>query len=415
MQALLSTIFKVCSGGFGWDMTQLFCTRALRMFAFGFLSLLLLKYLDVCGWRASKSGWLLTLAQLGDTLISFWIATHADRLGRRKMLILSAALMILAGLMFALTSNFWLLLIAATVGVLAPTAAEVGPFQSIEQAMLSQLAPAHERTTLIAWYNLAGSLAAAIGSFSAGLALSQTSQISSGVNAYTPLLLTYAGVGALLIACFARMSPASEAPRITARPDWFGLQHSRGIVLKLSALFMLDAFAGGFVLQSLVARWFEARFELNPFALGKLFFLANVLSGLSSLVAAQVANRFGLINTMVFTHLPSNVLLILVPLMPNFEWAAAVLLCRFSISQMDVPTRQAFTLAVVHPEERSAASGITTVARSLALSCSPALAGYLLLTPQTGAWLFWLAGGLKIVYDLWLYRAFVTHKEAPDS
>ncbi len=176
--------------------------------------------------------------------------------------------------------------------------------------------------------------------------------------------------------------------------------------MKLSALFALDAFAGGFIIQSMVAYWFHVKFGLDAGLLGSIFFGANILAGLSALLAARLASRIGLINTMVFTHIPSNVLLCLVPFMPTLGWAVAVLLLRFSISQMDVPTRQSYTMAVVSPDERSAASGVTTIARSVGAAISPSLAGILLAYPALISAPFLVAGGLKIVYDLLLYRSF---------
>jgi MFS family permease len=195
----------------------------------------------------------------------------------------------------------------------------------------------------------------------------------------------------------------------------FGLHRSRRTVFQLSALFSLDAFAGGFVIQSLVAYWFYTRFGVEPGVLGAIFFGANVLSGFSSLVAAWIAARIGLINTMVFTHLPSNVLLILVPLMPTLTWAILLLLIRFSISQMDVPTRQSYTMAVVSPDERSAAAGVTNVARTVGASLAPVFTGFLIGNPALAGLPFIIAGGLKIVYDLTLYRMFHAYssKEAP--
>ena len=185
-----------------------------------------------------------------------------------------------------------------------------------------------------------------------------------------------------------------------------GLHRSRGIVLRLAALFSLDAFAGGFVVQSMVAYWFQLRFGVEPALLGGIFFGANILAGVSALAAARVAARIGLINTMVFTHIPSNILLMLVPLMPNLPLAVALLLLRFSISQMDVPTRQSYTMAVVAPDERSAASGVTTIARSVGASLSPSISGLFLASPVLMGAPFLVAGGLKIVYDLLLYRGF---------
>ena len=188
---------------------------------------------------------------------------------------------------------------------------------------------------------------------------------------------------------------------------YLGLARSHRVVLRLSALFAIDAFGGGFVIQSLTAYWFYLRFGVSPAALGGIFFGANLLAGLSALAAARLAARFGLINTMVFTHLPSNCLLILVPLMPNLPLAIAVLFLRFSISQMDMPTRQSYVMAVVPPEERSAAAGVTGVARTVGASIAPVLAGLFLAHAATMDLLFYMAGGLKIVYDLLLYRSFI--------
>jgi MFS family permease len=330
------------------------------------------------------------------------------------MLILGALLMLGAGLVFATTDNFVLLLIAATIGVVSPSDKEVGPFLSIEQSALSQTVAAGERTGIFAWYNLAGSVAAALGTLAAGIGWHQRLAAGhTGADIYRPLVYAYAGIGLALAVAFLRLSPAAEAPPASAvrdQPGWLGLHRSRSIVLRLSALFALDAFGGGFIIQSIIVAWFLSRFEADPAVLGSIFFFANLLAAGSALIAARLAARFGLVNTMVFTHLPSNVLLVLVPLMPNLEWAVAVLLIRYSISQMDVPTRQSYTMAVVHPDERSAAAGITTVARSVGAAVSPYLAAKCLAVPALLGVPFFVAGGVKIIYDLWLYRAFVAHK-----
>jgi predicted MFS family arabinose efflux permease len=234
----------------------------------------------------------------------------------------------------------------------------------------------------------------------------------TGADSYRPLLFVYAGIGFLLAVGFTRLSAAAEAPSTgetppgPAPPSRFGLHRSRGVVVRLSALFALDAFGGGFVLQSILAWWFHVRFGLPAAALGGIFFAANLLAGLSALAASPLARRIGLIRTMVLTHLPSNILLILVPLMPDVGLAVTVLLLRFAISQMDVPTRQAYTVAVVSPDERSAASGVTAVARSVGAALSPLLAGAFLGDPALAGVPFFLAGGIKIVYDLLLYRSF---------
>lgn len=396
------------------DGSFLFITRIARMFGYGFLSVVLVLYLEQVGLNQVQIGLLLTLTLIGDTIISLWITTNADRFGRRRMLILGAVLMIFAGILFAITRNFLFLLIAATIGVISPSGYEVGPFLSIEQAALSQIVSDEKRTHLFAWYNLVGSFATALGALGGG-GLVQALQDSgvSALGSYRTIVIGYAIIGALLGVLFTRLSPAVEVraggDSSHSTSDFktrFGLHRSRGVVLKLSALFSIDAFAGGFVLQSLLAYWFHVRFNVQPAILGSIFFGANILAGLSALTAAWVASRIGLIRTMVFTHIPSNILLILVPLMPNLPLAIAVLLLRFSISQMDVPTRQSYTMAVVAPDERSAAAGITGIARTIGASLSPAFTGPLLANAALMNVPFFLSGGLKIVYDLILYRSF---------
>jgi MFS family permease len=396
------------------DGSFLFITRIARMFGYGFLSVVLVLYLAQVGLNQVQIGLLLTLTLIGDTIISLWITTNADRFGRRRMLILGAVLMIFAGILFAITRNFLFLLIAATIGVISPSGYEVGPFLSIEQSALSQIVSDEKRTHLFAWYNLVGSFATALGALGGG-GLVQALQDSgvSALGSYRTIVIGYAIIGVLLGVLFTRLSPAVEVraggDSSHSTSDFktrFGLHRSRGVVLKLSALFSIDAFAGGFVLQSLLAYWFHVRFNVQPAILGSIFFGANILAGLSALTAAWVASRIGLIRTMVFTHIPSNILLILVPLMPNLPLAIAVLLLRFSISQMDVPTRQSYTMAVVAPDERSAAAGITGIARTIGASLSPAFTGPLLANAALMNVLFFLSGGLKIIYDLILYRNF---------
>jgi MFS family permease len=397
------------------DARLLFATRFIRLFAYGSLSVVLVFYLVGVGLSEAQTGTLLTLTLAGDTVISLFLTTQADRIGRRTMLVAGGALMIAAGLVFAATGNFWLLLAAGTIGVISPSGNEVGPFLSIEQAALSQIVPDRERTNVFAWYTLAGSLATALGALIGGAATRVLQQLGSApVASYRGVVLLYAALGGILIVLFSRLSRATEAeaaaatkPRATPA-DWSGLTRSRSVVARLSALFALDAFGGGFVIQSFAAYWFYLRYGVKPEELGVIFFVANILAGLSALLASRLAARIGLVNTMVFTHLPSNVLLILVPLMPNLPLAVLMLLIRFSISQMDVPTRQSYTMAVVSPEERSAAAGITGVARTTGAAISPLFAGLMFAQPALVNLPFFLAGGLKILYDLLLYRAFVT-------
>jgi predicted MFS family arabinose efflux permease len=390
------------------DVILLFTARSVRLFAYGALSVILALYLHEAGLSGPEIGLLFTLTLFGDAGISLWITTTADRLGRKRMLLLGALLMIMAGVVFILTGDFILLCIAAIIGVISPSGNEIGPFLSLEQAALSQLLSAEQRTKAFAWYNMAGSLATAAGALGAGF-LSQILKTSglSAVGSYRAVILLYAACGIALMLIFLFLSPAVEAAAtIPARERVLGLHKSKKVVMKLSGLFALDAFAGGFVIQSMVAYWFHVKFDVDPAVIGGIFFGANILAGVSALLAVSIANRIGLINTMVFTHVPSNLLLCLVPLMPNLGLAIVVLLLRFSISQMDVPTRQSYTMAVVDPDERSAASGVTTIARSLGAAVSPALAGMLLAAPALMSFPFLIGGGLKICYDLLLYRSF---------
>ncbi|MEK6743529.1 MAG: MFS transporter [Nitrospirota bacterium] len=390
------------------DVILLFCARSVRLFAYGALSVVLALYLHETGLTGEAIGLLFTLTLAGDAGISLWITTTADRVGRKKMLILGAGLMVMAGIVFGMTGNFILLMIAGVIGVISPRGNEIGPFLSLEQAALSQILPSEQRTKAFAWYNLAGSLAAAAGALAGGL-LSQGLKHAgyADLGSYRAVILAYSACGAVLITLFYFLSPEVEArTAVPAKERVLGLHRSKGVVLKLSALFALDAFAGGFVIQSMVAYWFHIKFGLDAGALGGIFFGANILAGFSALLAVRLANRIGLISTMVYTHIPSNVLLCLVPFMPTAGLAVFVLLLRFSISQMDVPTRQSYTMAVVAPDERSAASGVTTIARSVGAAVSPSLAGALLASPALLGAPFLVAGGLKIVYDLLLYRNF---------
>jgi MFS family permease len=392
----------------GW---LLFLTRVTRLFAYGSLSVILVFYLTGLGLSASQTGVLLTLTLAGDTAVSLWLTTRADRFGRRRTLIIGAGLMAAAGLTFASTGNFVLLAIAGTLGVISPSGNEVGPFLPIEQAALAHVVPSSTRTAVFAWYTLAGSFATAAGSLGGGM-LAQLLQRTAmtPLASYRLVVVLYAGLAVVLALCFTRLSTATEVTPAEPAPakTFLGVGRSRDVVLKLSGLFALDSFAGGFVVQSFAAYWFYLRFGVEPGTLGAIFFGANVLAGVSALLASRLAARFGLVRTMVFTHLPSNILLVLVPLMPNLPLAVLVLFARFSISQMDVPTRQSYIMAVVRPEERSAAAGITGVARTTGAAIAPVFAGWMFARPALINGPFLIAGTLKIIYDLLLYRSFVT-------
>jgi MFS family permease len=386
------------------DVALLFATRAMRMFAYGAVSVVLVLYLAGLGIEAHRIGLLLSLTLVGDVIVSLFLTTRADRLGRRRTLIAGAILMAGAAAVFAVTHDFWLLLIAATIGVISPSGNEVGPFLAVEQVALADVTPAAGRTHLYAWYNLGGSFATAMGALAAGAVTESLS--------YRAVILGYGVLGIAMAVVFTRLSKAVDAQHHEGA-GLLSIQKSRGVVTRLSALFAIDSFAGGLVVQSILAWWFYRRFGLSPASLGAIFFGANILAGISALAASSLARRFGLLNTMVFTHLPSNVLLLLVPFMPNLALAITVLLLRFSISQMDVPTRQSYVMAVVDPAERTAAAGITGVARTTGAALAPIFA--VPLVTGTRDWVpFVAAGVLKIVYDLLLLRSF-RHLNAPSA
>ncbi len=385
------------------------------MFAYGMLAVILALHLQSVGLTNTQMGLLFSFTLVGDTVISLFLTTRADRFSRKWTLVIGAALMVFSSVVFASTGNFWILVIAATIGVLSPSGNEIGPFLPVEQAALSEELAGEQRVTVFAWYNLAGYFAAALGSLVGGLGSQYLQNLGmSAVESYRMVILGHGAVGFLLMLCYLPLGQAAEAVKTFSAPNLLGLTESKRIVLTLSALFSLDAFGGGFVMQSLIAYWFHLRWNANPAQLGLILLFGNLFAGVSSLVAGKMAAKFGLINTMVWTHIPSNILLIMVPLMPSFGWSMAVLLVRFCLSQMDVPTRQAYVMSVVRPEERSAAGGVTNVARSIGVSTSPLLIGTLLAQPALGL-TFIAAGSIKIVYDLALWRMFSQTKPREES
>ena len=403
------------------DIILLFSTRIIRLFCYGFLSVVIALYLTETGFSEKMIGLLFTLTLVGDAGISLWLTTSADRFGRKRTLLIGALLMLGAGIVFILTNNVIILMAAAIIGVISPSGNEIGPFLSVEQAGLAQLIPNERRTKIFAWYNMLGSFATATGALAGGW-LAQILQVNgwTQLESYRFVLMGYGLGGFILFILFLSLSRNVEvdsvhSARFTSPQRILGLHRSRKVVLKLSALFALDAFAGGLIVQSMIAYWFHVKFGVDSGLLGSIFFGANVLAGISALLAVPLATRIGLINTMVFTHIPSNILLMLVPLMPNLPLATGLLLLRFSISQMDVPTRQSYTMAVVAPDERSAASGVTAIARSAGASISPMLTGLLFSIPALFNAPLFLAGGLKIIYDLLLFREFRSIKPPEES
>jgi MFS family permease len=374
-----------------------------RSFAYGFLSVVLGLYLDAIGLTTTAIGWIFTAALAGGAVMTMVITALADSFGRKMLLILGAALMAIAGWVFAVSNNPILLAVAAIFGTISPSGKEVGPFLSIEQAILPQTTEDQHRTTVFSAYNLIGSLFGAVGALAVGLPSFLSLPQMTG---YRFLVWGYVLCAVMMMVLFGLLSPTIEAKsKTTSQTRKIGVEKSRGIVAKLAALFALDAFAGGFIVQSIVAYWFYLSYETDLNTLGGIFFGTNLLAAFSFLAAPAIARRFGLLNTMVFTHLPSNVLLLLVPLMPNLKLAVVMLLVRNLLSQLDVPTRQSYTMAVVDPDERAASAGILSVARNAGAAIAPLFTAPVLSVPSLGL-PFLLAGGLKVVYDLWIFAVF---------
>jgi MFS family permease len=385
------------------DGRLLFASCGVRSLAYGFLSVILGLYLNAIGLDTVEIGWIFTAALAGGAVMTILITTVADIYGRRRLLIFGAALMALAGCVFAITSNPVILAMAAVLGTISPSGKEVGPFLSIEQAILPQATGDHYRTTTFSAYNLVASLFGALGA----LAVALPSVFSlPPLSGFRVLIWGYVVCAGVMMLLFALLSPSIEgSTATTAASRRIGIRRSRGIVTKLAGLFTLDAFAGGLIVQSIVAYWFYLRFNIDLNTLGGIFFGTNLLAALSFLAAPAMARRFGLLKTMVFTHLASNLLLVLVPLMPKLSWAVAMLLARNLLSQLDVPTRQSYAMAVVHPDERAASAGILSVCRNTGAAIAPLFTAAILAAPALGL-PFLLAGGLKIVYDLWIFAVF---------
>jgi len=387
------------------DGKKLLVTRILRTFAYGYLAVMLGLYLDRLGMDPTQIGVVLTAAIAGSAVMTVFWSLVADRVGRRRTVAIMAALMALGGIVFAFTNSFWLLLLGAFTGTISATSSEVGVFQTVEQAVLPQTAPNEKRTWLFSIYNTAAYFAGAIGSLAAASVTLFTSLGLQGADAYRPLFVLYALIGLANLAIFLTLSPKVELAHVDGERRFLGIHRSRGTVARLSGLFAIDAFAGGLVVQSVVSYWFYLRWGLSISELAVVFFWVGIISGLSLLAAGWLAQRIGLLNTMVFTHLPSNVLLVLVPLAPTAWLAVALFLLRQTVSQMDVPTRQSYTMAVVDPDERTATAGITNVARTTASAISPTFAGMALAAAAFGV-PFFVAGGLKILYDGLVYLTF---------
>ncbi len=378
-------------------------TRGLRALADGCIGVVLPAYLLMLGFSPLQVGFVTTATLLGSALLTILVGLRGSRYGLRRLLIASGILMALTGIGFFSVSAFWPLLLIAFVGTLNPSAGDVSVFLPLEQATLTSTVPNRKRTDLFALYALAGSLAGAFGTLLAALPDLLT---SDRPTSFRILFLLYGAIG-LIVALLYRNLP-SDPPQPAAAPH-AALGSSRGFVLRIAALFSIDSFAGGLVVQSILALWLFQRFDLSVASVAQIFFVMQLLSAASYLIAAKLAARFGLINTMVFSHLPANLCLIALPFSQNVEFAITLLLVRGLLSQMDVPTRNSYVMAIVTPQERPAAASFAVVPRSLAAALGPTLGGYLLGLGPFG-WPFIAGGALKIVYDLALFSLFRHHR-----
>lgn len=382
---------------------RVIAARALRAFADGYVSVLLPVYLLHLGVDAFHIGLLTTATLLGSAAMTLGVGFVAGRARLPALLLAGAALMVMTGLGFATLDAFWPLLLVALVGTLNPSAGEVSVFLPLEQTLLAHAVADRDRTALFARYSLAGGLCGA-----AGTLLVALPDLGGAWLGWTPLSVMqalfalYAVFGVAIALIYRRVAPLPVAPAGAPRA---ALGPSRGVVYRLAALFGVDAFAGGFIVQSMLALWLFQRFDLSLTAAASIFFWINIATALSYLAAVPLARRFGLINVMVFSHLPANLALIAVPFVPELWQAIALLVGRSLLSQMDVPTRSSYVMAVVTPAERPAAASLTSVPRSLASAATPALAGAL-LAASSFAWPLLIAGTLKVAYDLALLAMF---------
>jgi MFS family permease len=392
------------------DLFYVYTARALRGFGDGFAIIILPVYLSAIGFTAPQIGLVATASLFGTALLTLAVGMIAPRFELRSMLLAGAALAVITGLAFPAIESFAFVLVVSFIGSINPSGGDLGPLVPLEHAKLTQDAADAQRTHVFARYSLIGTLATAAGSLAAAAPEFLTSHGFAEVMALKAMFYGYAGLGALAALFYARLPRdhlhVRDVPKAALGP-------SRGIVYKLAALFSLDAFAGGFVVQSLLALWLFERFDLSLAAASLFFFWSSVFSAFSFPVAAWLSKRIGLINTMVFTHIPSSLCLIAAAFAPNLAVALTLLLIRSALSQMDVPTRSSYVMAVVTPPERAAAASVTAVPRSLASAVSPAIAGVMLAGPFSALPLI-ACGVLKIVYDVALLAMF-RHTRPPEE
>jgi MFS family permease len=388
----------------------LFSARALRDFGDGFVAVLLPVYLIALGFTPLQVGIIATVALLGSALLTLAVGFLGAKYDHRQLLLAGAGVMVATGAAFAVIHDYALLLVIAFAGTVNPSAGSVSVFVPLEHAVLTREIADAQRTTAFARYSLVGAIAGAVGSLAAALPDVLASVGLDQLAGIKMMFVLYAVLGLVGGLIYARIPAHHRTPGQHATA---ALGPSRRIVYKLAALFSLDAFAGGFVVQSLLALWLFERFDMSLAAAGLFFFWSGVLSAFSFPVAAWLSRRIGLVHTMVFTHIPSSVCLILAAIAPTLPVALALLLIRAALSQMDVPTRSSYVMAVVTAPERAAAASFTSVPRSLAAAASPALAGAL-FAASFRAWPLVICGALKIAYDLMLLFQF-RHLKPPEE
>jgi MFS family permease len=392
------------------DMFYLYSARVARGFGDGFAALILPAYLSALGFGPVQIGIVAAAALLGSAVLTLAIGLIAPRYDLRTLLLACAGLMIATGIAFPASQHFVFIALVAFIGTINPTTGDIGVHVPLEQAAVARSVPDRERTRTFARYSLIGALSIAAGALTAAAPDALASLGMEKIIALKLMFYVYAALGLLAAVLYAFL-PHATSKQTSSPPRALG--ESRATVYKLAALFSLDSFAGGFTVQSLLALWLFERFDLSLTAASGFFFWSNVLSAFSYPVAARLGNRFGLVNTMVFTHIPSSICLIAAAFTSSLPIALGLLLLRSAFSQMDVPTRTSFVMAVVTPPERTAAASMTAVPRSLASSISPAISGALLSTSFLGLPLV-LCGVLKIVYDLSLLFAF-RHLKPPEE
>lgn len=409
---------------FDWltrDGKLLLAAKIVRAFAYGFLSVILAIYLKLIGFDELLIGLILTTTLLNSVIFTLIASFYADKIGRRKFLLIYAALMSISGLIFAISENYIALIIAAFIGTINITGAETGAFLTIEQAILPQtLKSIKKRNTIFAIYNMAGTLAMAAGVLLSGLPAILQQQLQyfgimlNQIGSIKLLFVLYSLLGIALIGIYLLLSQKIEVQKdkgedrndsnlLTKRSSLS--PQSKDIVLRLSGLFAIDSFAGGFIIQSIVSFWFFTKFGADLTTLSYIFSIAGALTAFSYIAAAKIADKIGLINTMVATHIPANVLIIGVAFAPTLPIAVVLYLLRMALSQMDVPTRQSYIVAVVREEERTSAAGITNISRNITQAISPSLTGILIHSLSLSA-PFVIGGVLKIAYDIALFLNF---------